>query len=114
MWLAVPDLALAPHELVIESPRAGRLSFVDTRQIGMLMVEAGAGRTRAGDDIDYRVSLSYQTRLGREIGQGQELARLYLRQPDQELRSRFAACFEVGDVGEIPPLVVDRVSAAES
>jgi pyrimidine-nucleoside phosphorylase len=114
MWLTAPDLALAPHEFVIESARAGRLSFVDTRQLGMLMVEAGAGRSRAEDDIDYRVSLCYQTRLGSEIGRGQELARLYLRQPDKELQSRFAACFQIGDLGETPPLVVDRVSAVGS
>jgi len=108
-WLAAPDLALAPHEMVLESPRDGVLGFVDTRQIGLLMVEAGAGRWRADDDIDFRVSLRYRTRLGSEVHKGQELARLYLSKPDLDLLSRFAACFQVAETGEIPRLLVGRV-----
>ena len=111
-WLASPDLTLAPHELVIESPRAGTLSAVDTRQIGLLMVEAGAGRSHANDAIDYRVSMRYRTRLGSAVDKGQELARLYLRQPDEALQARFRACFKVAEGGEIPRLVVGRVAGA--
>lgn len=113
-WLAAPDLALAPHELVFECPQDGVLSFVDTRQIGLLMVEAGAGRSRADDEIDFRVSLRYRTRLGSEVQKGQELARLYLRQRDQDLLSKFAACFQVAEAGEAPPLLVGRVGSPDA
>lgn len=113
-WLSDPDLALAPHESVLECPRAGVLSLVDTRQIGLLMVESGAGRSRANDDIDHRVSLHYRTRLGSAVDKGDELARLYLRQNDESLQDRFAACFQVTDRGESPLLLVDRVGGVES
>jgi pyrimidine-nucleoside phosphorylase len=113
-WLASPDLALAPHEWVIECPREGFLDFVDTRQLGLLMIEAGAGRSRADDEIDFRVSLRYRSRLGDAVQQGQELARLYLRQADEELQTRFAACFQIADHGQSPPLVLGRVGATDS
>lgn len=109
VWLSKPDLGLAPLEVVIESPRAGVLSFVDTRQIGLLMVEAGAGRSQAAAAIDYGVSLYYRTRLGRQLTKGEEMARLYLRQSDEELQARFARCFQVEDEGRAPRLVAGRV-----
>ena len=112
-WLTSPDLTLAPHEWVIEAPREGVLQAVATRQIGLLMVEAGAGRTRADDAIDFQVALRYRTRLGAEVTSGQELARLYLRREDETLQTRFAECFEVGaERAEVPDLIVDRVRSA--
>lgn len=110
-WLSKPDLTLAPQEMVIEAPRSGVVSSVDTRQIGLLMVEAGAGRSRAGDEIDYGVSLRYRTRLGRELAKGEEMARLYLRRSDEQLLARFAECFEVGDHCNAPELIAGRVAA---
>ena len=111
-WLSSPDLTLAPHEMVVEAPRDGVLSSVDTRRIGLLMVEAGAGRSQPGDEIDFQVSMQYGTRLGSEVTLGQPLARLYLRQPETDLHGRFSECFEIGESGEEPPLVVTRVSGS--
>lgn len=108
-WLTKPDLALAPHEAVIEAPHEGVLQAVDCRELGLLMVEAGAGRSRPSEPIDNRVSLRYQSRLGDAVAEGQELARLYLRREDAELQERFAACFEVGREGEAVDLIIDRI-----
>lgn len=108
-WLAQPDLTLAPVEMVIESPHDGVLSAVDCRQVGLLMVEAGAGRAQPDAPIDNRVSLHYGVRLGGQVARGQELARLYLRDSDPDLQGRFQACFEVGDQGSAPELIADRI-----
>lgn len=108
-WLARPDFALAPVEMVIESPRDGILSAVDCRQVGLLMIEAGAGRAQPDAPIDNRVSLRYGVRLGGQVEKGQELARLYLRDSDSDLQSRFKACFEVGDQGRAPDLIAERI-----
>lgn len=113
-WLREPDLALAPHELIVEAPRGGVLSRVDTRRIGLLMVEAGAGRSQPADTIDPQVSMRYMTRLGREVTQGQPLARLYLRRPDTDLVAQFSECFEIGESGEAPRLIVSRVSGDDN
>ena len=43
-WLRQPDLPLAPLEVVLEAPRSGKLAAVETRQLGMLLAEAGGGR----------------------------------------------------------------------
>jgi pyrimidine-nucleoside phosphorylase len=108
-WLAAPDLGLAPAEVVVESPRDGVVSAVDCRRIGLLMVEAGAGRSAPDTPIDNRVALSYSARLGTAVTKGQELARLYLRQRDADLTRRFKACFEVAEAGSPVTLIVDRI-----
>ena len=110
-WLAQPDLELAPEEFVIEAPRDGTLAQVDTRDVGLLMVEAGAGRRLATDAIDHGVALRYRVRLGDVVGKGQEMARLYLRRSDKDLHARFAACFHVADSGQAVPPILERVGA---
>lgn len=113
-WLMAPSLSLAAEEHVIESPRSGVLAKVDTRRIGQLMVEAGAGRARPDDEIDFRVSLRYRALLGSDVVQGEELARLYLRQPDAALHRRFSSCFEIAEQGTAPELIGERIVVSSS
>ena len=111
-WIARPRLELAPVEAVIESPTAGFVTYVDARAIGLLMVEAGAGRAKPTDQIDSGVSLRYVTRLGKQVEAGQELARLYLREENPLLVAKFSSCFEISE-REVttPPLVLERVGS---
>jgi pyrimidine-nucleoside phosphorylase len=108
-WLARPRFPLAPAEHPLAAPRSGRLARVATQQIGLLLAEAGGGRARLGGDIDFGVSLHVEARLGERLEAGQELARLYLRRPDETAAARLAACFEVEDEGQAPPLILERV-----
>ena len=111
-WIAKPVLDLAPVEVAIESPASGYLERVDTRSIGLLMVKAGAGRSRPGDEIDEGVSLRYVARLGESVAVGQELARLYLRREDPGLTADFSACFRVSEEAvSSPPLIYERIGA---
>jgi thymidine phosphorylase len=104
-WLARPDLALAPEEAVLQAPRPGVLAAVDCRLLGLLMVEAGAGRAAPGAPIDAGVSLRVRARLGDRVEAGSELARLHLRRRDERLERRFLSCFEIADQGvSVPPL----------
>jgi pyrimidine-nucleoside phosphorylase len=108
-WLRAPRFELAPAEHPILARRNGFLAQVETRQLGLLLVEAGAGRVQAGADLDHGVSLQVHARLGQEVGEGDELARLYLRRADDGLAARCADCFTVADEGEAPPLILERL-----
>jgi thymidine phosphorylase len=108
-WLLAPRLDLAPETVVIRAERSGRLARVDTRQLGLLLVEAGGGRSHPGDAIDFGVSLETLVRLGEEVRPGDELARLHLRRQDAPLAAHFAACFHVEDEGAAPPLILERI-----
>jgi thymidine phosphorylase len=109
-WLRRPRFPLAPVEKPLLAKRPGRLAAVDVRQLGLLLVEAGGGRRQPGDAIDFGISLETKVRLGREVREGDELARVYLRREDDQLAELFAACFTVADEGQAPLLIVTRLS----
>jgi pyrimidine-nucleoside phosphorylase/thymidine phosphorylase len=109
-WFDRPHLPLAPHEVVVTARRRGWVAAVRTRQLGLLLAEAGGARRSIGSQLDLGIALHYRTRLGREVAKGEELARIYLRAADPGLEERFAACFVIGEEVAPPPLVVERVT----
>jgi pyrimidine-nucleoside phosphorylase len=110
-WESAP-LPLAPVEQVLAAPRAGWLASVDCRRLGLLLVEAGAGRPRPGAAIDPGVSLRYDARIGDPLVAGQPLARLYVRAADDGLAARITQCFGIADAPAVaPPLLHRRVVA---
>lgn len=109
-WLRHPELPLAPVARPLRARRAGKLAALDVRQLGLLLVEAGGGRMRPGDTVDYGVSLEMKARLGDEVGEGDEVARVYLRKDDERLVDLFEGCFTVAEEGEAPPLIPARVT----
>ncbi len=104
-WLRAPRRALAPVVVPLRAARSGTLAAVDVRGLGHLLVEAGGGRARPADAIDFGISLETLARLGQEVAAGEELARVHLRREDAGLAAAFARCFAVGDQGAAPPLL---------
>jgi len=107
-WLRQPRFDLAPVEVALNAERAGVLAAIDTRELGFVMGAAGASRAASGT-LDAGVSLQSIARLGDRLEAGQELARLYLRRPDQAIAARAAGCFTVADQGSAPALIAARV-----
>ena len=109
-WDGEP-LPLAPAEVAVSAPRGGWLAGVDCRALGLLMIEAGAGRARAGAAIDMGVALRCDARLGERVEAGAPLGRLWLRRHDEALAQRIAGCFTLAEEPAAPPpLLQARVS----
>ena len=68
-YLPAPMLSKAVY-----ADRAGIVSAMDTRALGMAVVSLGGGRQRASDSIDYSVGLSEMTTLGTKIDVQRPLA----------------------------------------
>ncbi len=111
-WFDRPDLPLAPVEIVIQAPRSGFVAAVRTRELGLLLAEAGGARRSIGSELDLGIALHYRTRLGRRVEAGEELARVYLRADNPNLAERFRGCFEIGETGTAPDLIVERIATA--
>ncbi len=107
-WERHAALDLAPVEMVLEAEQGGTLVAVDTKELGLLLAEAGGGRQKPGDAIDHGVSLWYRARLGRRLERGDELARLYLRQADADLARRFRSCFTLGEEPLVAPALIQE------
>ena len=71
-----PDayLLVAPVVVPVPALRAGLLSAMRTRDIGMAVVELGGGRRKASDAIDTRVGLTQVQPLGARLQAGEPIA----------------------------------------
>jgi len=57
-------LAEAPHVVAVHADRPGAVTAIDTRRVGLAVVELGGGRRRAEDRIDHSVGLTEIAGIG--------------------------------------------------
>jgi pyrimidine-nucleoside phosphorylase len=76
-----PDefLPLAPVQREVPSPQAGFVAAFDTRAVGMVVVNLGAGRSRPEDGVDHGVGLMVRKKIGDAVKKGESLATAYCR-----------------------------------
>jgi len=105
----------APFVERVEAPRDGVVTAIDPRTLGWGVVELGGGRRALRDEIDPAVGFILDVSLGVSVSAGDVLGRVYARTPDGAAlgRARLERATRIADRAvEVPPLFVDRVSAA--
>ncbi|MFG6439572.1 thymidine phosphorylase [Roseateles sp. LKC17W] len=70
-------LAAAPVVKAVKAPRAGVITTMATRDLGVTIVELGGGRRQAGDAIDMRVGFSAVQPIGTRVAAGEPLALIH-------------------------------------
>ena len=75
------DIYLPAAEIIrpVMAEKPGWVSQIETRQIGLCVVELGGGRHRAEDSIDPGVGLSELASIGDEVGANKPLALVHAR-----------------------------------
>jgi thymidine phosphorylase len=85
------DLVEQPHahleqaevQAAVPAGRAGRVSAIDTRAVGLAVVTLGGGRTRPQDPIDPAVGLTELAEIGADVGDDRPLAIVHARTTEQ-------------------------------
>lgn len=72
-------LPLAPVQMDILPETDGVITSMDTRAVGVAVVELGGGRRRASDKIDYGVGLADFRHVGQKVDRETPIARVYAR-----------------------------------
>jgi thymidine phosphorylase len=70
-------LPAAPVQTQVVAPKSGWIAGMQTRNIGLLVIELGGGRRRAADRIDHSVGFSGLIGVGQRIEAGQLIARVH-------------------------------------
>jgi pyrimidine-nucleoside phosphorylase len=88
-------LPRAPVRAAVLAPRAGYVSQIDARALGLLGVWLGAGRTRADQAVDPRVGIELCAQPGSRVEAQEPLAHLHLasRRQAAEASARALAAF---------------------
>ncbi|WP_319530567.1 thymidine phosphorylase [uncultured Cohaesibacter sp.] len=91
-------LTLAPKVLDIFAEGEGLVEAIDTREVGIAVVELGGGRIRAVDAIDHSVGLDHLAGLGTKVDSNTPIARVYAHSDEQVKKAtdRVRAAYRIG------------------
>ena len=112
-----PAKYLKPAPIVrdIAPERPGMVVAIDTRAIGIAVVELGGGRIRAADAIDHSVGFTALAGLGANVGKDAPLAVVHARDESTAAHAEksLRAAYRLGD--KAPPVankvVYERIGA---
>ena len=79
-------LPVAPVIRDVSSSSEGWVSQIDTRELGIAVLELGGGRRRAEDGIDYSVGLSDVISLGDHVANGDAFCRVHAQSEDDAMK----------------------------
>ena len=97
----------------IYAPQSGFISAMQTRDIGMAVVELGGGRTANGQEIDHTVGYDNIVACGKKVNQGDVIARVHASDKEKaELATeRYLSALTVTDnEPEATPVVYQTLS----
>ena len=102
-----PDLSALPRAPVVtevRAPRAGIVTRLAARPIGIASLELGGGRRTKEDTIDHAVGVVCSAKRGQTVAAGQVLADVHARDEESAARAvdAVAEAYEIGD--EHPPV----------
>jgi thymidine phosphorylase len=106
-------LRIAPTVAEIPAGREGFVTAIDTRALGLAVVELGGGRRRPTDAIDHSVGLEGLLGLGASVEEDTPLARLHAADGASFARAeaQVRAAYTIGEaVPEEAPLILERIA----
>ena len=105
-------LPVAPSSKAVRATRNGWVHAMETREIGLVVVELGGGRRRGDDLVDARVGITDVAGIGAEVRIGDRLATVHAADAAaaDAAATRLAGLFTIGD-GPLAaaPVLVDRI-----
>ena len=100
-------LPQAAHRIEIPAPRAGFVASMDSRSMGILAMEHGAGRRQLGDALDLGAGIRVGVRLGQAVRVGEPMLIVHTNRPQEVDVAAFQSTISLSDapVTELPWLL---------
>nr|WP_320143566.1 thymidine phosphorylase [uncultured Cohaesibacter sp.] len=104
-------LKLAPMVADIYAQEDGFVQAIDTREVGIAVVELGGGRIRAADPIDHSVGFDALAGLGAKVDANMPIARVYANSQEQIEKAtvRIRSAYRIGEQGTESKTVYDII-----
>ena len=104
-------LPKAPIIRPVPAKKAGKIAAIETRALGLAVIELGGGRRVASDRIDHAVGLTGLAGKGKAVAKGEPLAMIHAR--DAASFERAAAivqkAYTLGAMPRKTPAIVERI-----
>ncbi len=110
-----PDKFLTKAKVIMPvlPKQSGYIKQMDTREIGMAVVELGGGRRMATDKIDYSVGFSQFCHIGDNVDKHKPIAYVHANTQQQAdiAAQSLLDCIEIdSDTPHLPKVIIQRVS----
>ncbi|KRK70926.1 thymidine phosphorylase [Lacticaseibacillus nasuensis] len=107
---APQTLPKAAYQIPVRAKSAGVVTAIDTRALGVAVMQLGGGRAKQGDALDHAVGLVMHKKLGTPVAVGDTLATLHANQPDPAAQvAQVAAAFTIGATAPTPQPLIRQV-----
>ncbi len=102
---------LKPAERVlnVRAVADGFIASIDTRQVGILIIEMGGGRSKLGDRIDHSAGIVFHKKIGDYVARGEIIAEIHssAKIPEDYLTTRFLSLIKYSSgPSKTPPLIL--------
>jgi pyrimidine-nucleoside phosphorylase len=97
-------------EHVMEAPRSGYVSAIDTEALGQAIIDLGGGRRQVSDSIDHSVGLEMLVRIGDRVDAGDPVVRIFANRFAVSVKERIARAVTIDEQPvPAPQLIIERV-----
>lgn len=106
----------APVTLQVAASEAGVVQALDSRAIGLAVVDLGGGRHKKGDPIDYGVGVMVHAKVGDAVEVGTPLCTIYAANQEaaKSVKEQITGAYTLGTEAREPlPIVYGRVTEEE-
>ncbi|HZY56169.1 MAG TPA: thymidine phosphorylase [Rubrobacteraceae bacterium] len=104
---ALENLPVSGEVREVGAPQAGHVAQMGALSIGRAALLLGAGRVKKGDEGDPGVGIEVLVKAGREVEEGQPVARLYGRRNVERARELVLEALKISDTPvERPPAIL--------
>lgn len=105
-------LAYAPVTTKLCAEQTGHVNSIDTREVGLCVVELGGGRRRASDKIDPAVGLTRLAPLGAKLEKGDPIAVIHAASDSdaEAAKAQLSAAYHIGDAPAVGPEVAETLT----
>lgn len=81
----------------VKADKSGYIARMDTRQIGMLIIDMGGGRRKIDDTIDRSVGIYFHKKIGDKVSRNDTIAELHLSDkfPEEQAINRFRSLISI-------------------
>ncbi|MBI5059765.1 thymidine phosphorylase [candidate division KSB1 bacterium] len=93
----------AAHSHELRAARSGYLSEIAPREIGLALVDLGAGRAAAGDPVDHTAGIVFDHQRGDYVNRGERIATI-LWSGEHDVSATLLRCERAISVADTPPV----------
>jgi thymidine phosphorylase len=102
------ELKFASFQAPIIAAQTGYISAIETREIGLKIVELGGGRRQPSDSVNYRVGITEIAEIGQKVKSGDVLGVVWAESKKEAESIAFSSkdCFQIGDHPTLAPNLI--------